>query len=188
MKDDVLVRNFIIAANSRRTGIVVVKLPSRDGSIAAYAAAHVNHARRTKIRPRKLLFARPTDLHRPLGRARQSRRFDCCFAGVLAAISRTRIRHQDAHSIFGNSKRLGELSAHAERALRSGPHGQVVAVPLRQRGSRFEWSMRDVRHGVRLLQTMIGRAQRLIHAAEVKPITVSGGVFTFDRILPQIIE
>ena len=51
MKDDTLVWNFVVGADSRRAGIVVVELPGRNGAVAPNASDNVNDASRDGNRP-----------------------------------------------------------------------------------------------------------------------------------------
>ena len=129
-----------------------------------------------------------TNLTGPLRRPRQSRRFDRGFAGVLAAVTRARVRHQHADTFFWNAKSLGQFTPHAERPLRARPDRQVVARPLRQRSARFERRMGDVGDGVSLLQAMIGRSQRFLHRACLVAGRVPCRVLVLDHILLQIFE
>ena len=59
-------------------------------------------------------------------------------------------------------KCLGQFSAHAERNLRAGPHGQLAVAPLRQRGPWLERAVGDIGDGVRGFEFVIGGGQALV--------------------------
>ena len=126
MKFDPLVRNFVVGFNSCGAGIVIMKFPRSDGSIAAKTATDFNNACRTEIGPGEFFFAGPDQLDRPLRGPRQSRRFNGCFPGVFAPVARSRIRHQHADAFFWNPKGFGQFTPHAEWPLRSRPDGEIV--------------------------------------------------------------
>ena len=127
-----------------------MQFPGRDGAVLARATRYFDHARRPRIRPRELLFARPDDLDRLARGLGQPRGFDGGFTAVLPAVTRSGVGDDHAHALFGNPERDGQLLAHAEGALRAGPDGQFVPVPFGQRSSRLERHVRDVGDGVRL--------------------------------------
>ena len=150
-----------------------MELPGGERSVVANASRGLNHSRRAKVCPGKLLFTRPHHLDRTPGRARQPRRLDCCLAGMLAAVGRAGVRHDHANPLFWNPKRLGEFAAHAERSLSAGPDRQIVALPLRQRGARLERYVRDVGHGVGLSQVQRGGSEGFINVADVEAVAIS---------------
>src|SRR5205814_4600962 len=100
MKNNSLIWDFIERADSRRSGVVVVKFPCGDQTISIGCTADVNNSSWPKVGPGELLFARPRQSHWTLGRPRQPCRLDCCLAAVFAAVRRTRIWHQHAHFFF----------------------------------------------------------------------------------------
>src|SRR5215470_13204132 len=144
MKDDSLVGNFVIRANPRRSRIVIVEFPRCEGSIIANSAADIDHARRPEVRPCEFLFAGPDNFHRTFRSPGQTRSLERRFARVLAAVCRSGIWHQYPDLLFRQMKCLSQLPANAEWPLCSGPHRQLVAVPLRESGSRLQWDMRDI--------------------------------------------
>ena len=189
MKDDTLVGNFVVRANSRGSGIVVVELPCRERAVCANASGNVNHASGTKIGPGEFLFTRPYHLDRALGGARQPCRLDCRLAGMLAAVGRAGIRHQHAHPIFRNPKSLGQFAAYSERALGSSPDRQVIAVPPGQRRARLKRHVRDVRSGVGLAQMQCAKRPRPSSTLPVlKAIAVAGRIRSLLGILFEIVE
>src|SRR5215471_7446691 len=100
MKLRQVIRDFITAFDAGGTGIVVVKLPGRDGAILLDAALDINHSRRSKVRPRELLLAGPDQLHRLARSASETGSFDGAFAGVLAAVPGTGVGNDHAHLVF----------------------------------------------------------------------------------------
>ena len=106
MIPDVVVRNVVLDLNTRRAGIVVVKLPSRDGAVVFHAAPDINNAGRTKISPGKFLFARPGQLHGFTRRARQTCSFDSAFARVFTPIARASVGNNDTNFVFRDMKRF----------------------------------------------------------------------------------
>ena len=118
---DPLVRDIVVGSNSCRAGIVIMKFPGCDGSIAAKTAADFDNACRTEIGPGEFLLAGPDQLDRPLRRPRQSRRLYGRLAGVLASIARSGIRHQHADAFLWNPKGLSQFAPHAEGPLRARP-------------------------------------------------------------------
>ena len=74
---------------------------------------------------------------------------------MLAAITGTSVRHNDAHFIFRNMKRVDEFALYSKRSLRAGPNCQLVAVPFSHGGARLERRVRDVSDRVRLFKFFI---------------------------------
>src|SRR5262249_6754906 len=70
------------------------------------------------------------------------------FAGVFAAVTRSGVRHNDAHAGFGNAERAGEFASYAEGDLRARPDGQLAVFPFGKGGAWFQRSVRDVCDGV----------------------------------------
>ena len=82
---------------------------------------------------------------------------------MFAAVTRTGVGHDHAHAAFGDTERVGQLAAHTEWNLRSGPDGQVAVRPFGDGRARFERSMCDVRDLIGGVQRVIGRGQSLLH-------------------------
>ena len=126
MKLDSLILNVVNRCDASRAGIVIVVFPAHHFAIVAHGAAYVDHARWPKISPGEFLFASPHYFDRPLRRPRQPGSLNGGFACVLASVARARVRHQHSNAFFRHTKSLGKFTAHAERTLGAGPHGQTV--------------------------------------------------------------
>src|SRR6185295_15760936 len=110
----------------------------------------------TKVGPIELFLARPDELDRLATRTRKPRRFDRAFARVLAAVTRTRIRHDHTYLLLRNMKRFGQFLSNTERPLRAGPNCQLTVVPFRDSGARLERRVCDVSDVVRLREFLVG--------------------------------
>src|SRR5205085_2351981 len=64
MKLVALMRNRVNRSQARRAGIVIVKLPSGDLSVAAHAAFDLDHTGGSEVSPGELFLARPDQLDR----------------------------------------------------------------------------------------------------------------------------
>ncbi len=133
-----------------------VSIPSR-----VCAGLDVDHARRSEIRPGELLLAGPDELDGPAGLAGQSRGLDGRLARVLAAVAGAGVGHDHPHAVVRHPEGRGQLAAHAERALRAGPDGQLAVLPLRHRGAGLERGVGDVRDRIGLLEPDVGGFQSL---------------------------
>ena len=154
-----LVRDRVGARDRRRARSCSCELPGGERAVAAAPAPDVDHRRGAEVRPRELLLAGPAHLHRlrrPLRPAAppRSRPRRC----ACRRSRRPGVRHDHADLRFGDAEGRGQLRAHAERALRPGPHGEPVAVPLRERRARLERHVRDVRD--RVGRARAGRRRR----------------------------
>src|SRR5262249_41013493 len=149
-----LIGNLVRSLDRRWTGGVVIEFPEGKLTVCADTASHVNNTRRSKVRPGEFLLARPSQLHWLSGGFGQTRGFDRSFTGVLAAVRRPSVGHDDAYSIARDVKCFGQLVTHCEGTLRSRPHSQLAVLPFGQGGARFEGSMRDVCDGVGLCQSL----------------------------------
>src|SRR5258708_36863110 len=96
MKLDFPVRDVVGRFNSRSTGIVIVKFPRSQSAVVRYAAANFDQACGTEVRPSELFLARPNQFHRLVHKLCEARRLNGYFAGVLSAVTRARIGHDDA--------------------------------------------------------------------------------------------
>src|SRR5437660_1189783 len=101
MELNALVRGDVSAANARRAGVVVVQFPSGERAVRTSRAADLDHARGSGICPSELFLAGPYDFDRLARCFRDARGFDRSLTGVLAAVARPRIRHDDADLLFG---------------------------------------------------------------------------------------
>ncbi len=140
-----------------------MKFPGGDFAVGIDSARDIDHAGGAEVRPGELLFARPDQLDRLAGRRGQTGRFDGGFPGMLSAVPGTRIGNDHAHTAFGNAESLRQLTTHAKRALRAGPHGELVARPPGDGGARLERDVSDVGYGVRRFDRCAGNRQRLFH-------------------------
>ena len=73
---------------------------------------------------------------------------------MLAAIAGAGVGHEHAHFFFRQMERGGKLAANAKRPLRAGPDGELIAVPLCERGAGLKRGVRDVVNVVGLLHMM----------------------------------
>src|SRR5262249_57359108 len=137
VKLNVVVRKVVLALNPRAAGVVIVNPPRRYRAVVLHARADFDHARRTKVSPVELLFARPDEPDGLATRTREPRCFDRALAGVLASISGACVGRDHAYLLFRNMKRFGEFISHTERALRAGPNRQLAVVPLSDCGTRL---------------------------------------------------
>src|SRR5215472_5501788 len=165
MKLNLLIGYVVIGAEARRSRIVIVKFPSRNFSVRIRRAGYLNHARRPEIRPGELFLPRPQHLHRLLCRSRQTGRLQRRITGVLPAIRRPGVRHQHPHLVLRHVKGRRQLPAHPKRPLRPGPHGHLVALPLRYRRPRLQRSVRNIINVVRRLQLVFRRQKHLLHVS-----------------------
>ena len=115
----VLIRHDIWRLQSGRARVVVVELPRREPALCVDARAHIDHADRAEVAPHELFRARVNDLDRPARGLGEPRRFDRVLAGVLAAVRGSHVRHDHAHLVFAQMKRLRDFRADAERPLRA---------------------------------------------------------------------
>ena len=159
VKRSELVGHFVGRAKPGSAGVVVVKFPGCERAVAACAALDFDHAGRPEVGPGEFFLASPDQLDRPAGLAGDSRGLDGRFAGVLAAVAGAGVRHDDANRVVGESKRTGQLAAHAEGALGSGPDGELAVLPLRHRRAGLERSVGDVGDRVGLLEADVRGVQ-----------------------------
>ena len=81
----------------------------------------------------------------------EARGFDGSFAGVLAAVAAAHVGVNDADLSGSDVEGGDEFVLDAERALGSGPDGELAGrVPLGDGGAGFERCVRDVLDGVGL--------------------------------------
>src|ERR1700746_1297777 len=106
MESNPLVRHVIRSAHRRRAGVVVIELPEGQGTVSLRPALYFNDSRWPEVCPGEFLFARPSQFHRLSSGFGQARSLYRGFTGMLAAIGRSCIRHDDADVIFGNMKCL----------------------------------------------------------------------------------
>src|SRR5258707_2220855 len=104
------------------TGIEISELPIFEVAVRIYGRANVYHTGRAEICPSKFFLASPDDFDGLFGGAGETRRFDCCFTGVFAAVTGSRVWHQDVHAFLRNVKRISTFFAHAKGPLRAGPN------------------------------------------------------------------
>ena len=122
-------------------------------------------------------------------------RLDGRFAGMLAAVAGPGVGHDDADGVIREPECPGELAAHAEGPLCSGPDGELAVFPLRDRRAGLERRMGDVGDGIGLLEADVAgvadplgsnrSAGRSLRAALAAP----GGPAVFrssNRVLPEI--
>ena len=183
MELDPLVRDVVGRADGGGAGVVVVELPRRERAVAARAALDVDDARGPEVGPRELLLARPRHLDGLAGRLREARGLERGVARVLAAVAGAGVGHDDAHLVARDVERVGQLVAHRERALRAGPHGELVAGPLGDRRPRLERHVRDVLDGVRPLELDVGGRHCFVDGADGarRPALAAHGVLPEER-------
>ena len=104
MERGLLVGNVVGRSNRRTAGIVVVKFPGREHSVAPRAALDLDHAGRPEVGPGEFFLTRPDELHRLAGRPGQPGRLDGRLAGVLAAVAGAGVGHDHAHGL-GSERR-----------------------------------------------------------------------------------
>src|SRR5690606_1490931 len=121
-----------------------MKLPGRKLSGSVGAGFHLDDTGRSKIRPRKLFLSGPHNLYRALRLAREACRFQGRVAGMLAAVSRSRIGHNDAYIFLRYPERTGNPVLNAERTLCSRPDRYLVALPPGDRRSRLQRRVSNV--------------------------------------------
>ncbi len=148
-----LVGHFIEHANPGGAGIVVMKFPGRERAVAASTAFDFDHAGRPEVGPCEFFLARPDELDRPAGLASQPGRFNGRLAGMLAAVARPGVRHNDANRVISQPEGRGQFSLHPKWPLRSGPNGELAVLPLGDRRAGLKRSMSDVGDGIGLLQS-----------------------------------
>src|SRR3989442_7101085 len=156
-----LVWNVVLSLNGRRSGVVVVKLPRGNRAVVLDTALDIDHTSRTKVGPSEFLFPRPDEFDRLAGSFCQTRGLDRAFTGVFATVTRARIRNYDPNFIFRNVKCFRQFSAHSKGPLRSGPDRELVAVPISDGGARLKRRVRDVCHGVGLLELFVRGCQTI---------------------------
>ena len=155
-----------------------MEFPGGEHPILGHAADDVDDARGSEVGPGELFLARPDDLDRPAGLARQPRRLDGRLDRVLAAVAGAGIGHDDAYGVVGQPEGPGQLAPHPERPLGAGPDGQLAVLPLRHGRAGLERGMGDVGDGVRLLeadvrglQAIRDRAGPTVRASEAAAFT-----------------
>src|SRR5581483_6303886 len=156
MKLDSLIGNVVWCVDRRRAGVVVVIIPGDERAIAARPGFYVDHSRWAEVSPGEFLFACPLQLYGLPCSFRQSRALHGGFAGVLAAVSRSRIGNDDAHVLLRKMKGLHEFIAHGKWTLRARPHRELVSVPFGYGSARLQRSMLDVCHGVSRFDLLLG--------------------------------
>src|SRR5918996_3680089 len=97
MMDDVLVCDVVAHADPGGARVVIVELPRGQRTIPLHAGSDLDQRGRPEIRERELLLARPDEPHGPVRGACEPRRLDGGFTGVLAAVTGTGVRNDDAH-------------------------------------------------------------------------------------------
>ncbi|SRR5258707_15007611 len=119
-----LVANFggVRRVQTGAAGIEISELPIFQMAVRIHGGANVYDAGRAEISPSKFFLASPDDFDGLFGGAGETRRFDCCFTGVFAAVTGAGVWHQDVHAFLRNVKRGGEFFAHAKGPLRAGPN------------------------------------------------------------------
>ena len=90
-----------------------MKLPGRERPVSLRAAVDLDDARRPEVGPGEFFLAGPDQLDRLAGRAGEAGGLDGRFAGVLAAVARTRVGHDDADGVVTMPER--RASAHRAR-------------------------------------------------------------------------
>src|SRR6185312_13539065 len=128
MKLGALVGNVIRRVNRCRTGVVVVELPGDEGSVGTRPCLYVDDSSRTEIRPHELFFASPLQLYRLSGSLGQARAFHRSFAGMLAAVRRSRIGNNDAHVLLRQMKGLHQFIANGKWTLRACPDRELISA------------------------------------------------------------
>src|SRR5580704_12733255 len=116
-----LIGHFIERANSRSAGIIVMKFPGRERSVAAAAALDFDDAGRSEVGPGEFFLARPDEFYRLACLASQDGRL----AGMLAAVACPGIGHDDPDRVIGKPEGPDQLLLHAERSLGSSPDGEL---------------------------------------------------------------
>ncbi len=116
----------------------------------------VDHAGRSEVRPPELLGAGPHQLDRTARRLRQPRRFDRVLAGVLSAVRRAGVGHDDADAGVGDSEGLGKLGADAEGTLRAGPDGELSLGPFGDGRARLQRHVRNVGNAIARFERSCG--------------------------------
>src|SRR6266498_1381013 len=100
MKLNIVIGNVVLDLDTRRSRVVIVKLPGGDRAVGLNSAFDVDHARGPKVSPGEFFFARPDQLHRLAGAARETRGLDRVLAGVLATVSGTGVGDNNANFVF----------------------------------------------------------------------------------------
>ena len=154
-------------------------MPRRQLAIGVQAGFDVDDRGRTEIGPGEFFFAGPLQRHGFAGRPGQARGFHGGLACVFAAESAAKIGHDHPHAVVGHVERADQFAPATERIRRTGPDGQLVAVPLGHGGPRFHGRVLDVSHVIGLLESFAGIGQFL-------------GIRIFRRlaahVLAQIVE
>src|SRR5438094_3549747 len=125
MEDPPRLRDVVGRVDAGAPGIVRVEFPGRDRTVLAHTASHLDNPSRAEIRPRELLLTCPDQLDRLAGSLGKAGCLECRLAGVLAAITRTRIGHDHADPIRLHAKGPRQLAADAEGNLRARPDGEL---------------------------------------------------------------
>ncbi len=107
-----------------------MKFPRGQRAVSGCAAFDFDHTGRAEIRPGELFLARPDDFHRMAGGTSQTSSFHSSIAGMLPSVRGTRVGNDHAYGAFWNAEGGGKLVADGERALRAGPHGQLIVGPV----------------------------------------------------------
>ena len=169
-----LIRNIVRRFDPRHAGMVVVKFPRRQFSIARDPAADFDNARRTEVRPSEFFLARPDNFYRLSGSARQTRGFDGRITGVLPSVGGAGIRNDHANIALWNVKNAGEFVTVRERPLRSGPYRKLAIGPLRHGCARLERGMRDVCHVVGCIDAVRRSRKSFFQGAFLPPKPLIG--------------
>ena len=84
-----LVANFdgVRRVQPGATGIEIRELPIFEVAVGIHGRTNVYDACRAEIGPSKFFFAGPNDFDGLFGGASETRGFDCCFAGMFAAVA-----------------------------------------------------------------------------------------------------
>src|SRR5579872_2050224 len=104
-----------------------MKLPGSERSIGTDTTGDLDQPGRTEIGPGKFFLAGPDEFNRLASRFGETRGFECCVAGVLAAVGRSGIWYDDAHLVFRQVKRLRQFRPNAKRTLCAGPDRERIA-------------------------------------------------------------
>ena len=147
----------------RRPGVVVGEIPGREGVARVQAGLDFNQRRGAEIRPHELFRARPLHRHRAPRSFGEAGRLHSRLPGMFASEASAEVRHQDAHPVWRDAQRLGELLADASRIAGTGPDRETAVLPFRHRGARLHGGVLHVGHLVRRLQPGARRGQPVLH-------------------------
>src|SRR5450631_1467341 len=103
-------------------------LPGNESSVAPCACPDLDQACGAQIGPCEFFTSSPDDLDGLAGGFGQASSLNGRLAGMLAAIAASHVGLDHAHLGRRQMKRLDEFIANAERALCSGPDGQLAGV------------------------------------------------------------